>query len=381
MNAMATASAPEPASLQSRALDGPDSTPLLQGVLHLFVAFDWGDEIDLEHARRLVPAEIFNLARRRRTPTSIGYRPSPLRFPCERVALSLPELGEVTALGEATVFDFGAVSVAFHLPFQLSARRMNLLAGWFADSGPLAEAARAALLPLYQRLSPAIQRPVWREDMSEEYVVFHLQPPAPNLQSQAETLSALVRLETGRLSQEEVTEALRLHLSYNPEDLFIADWAAAILYDADCEETLQTIEFANLQLLEFRHIDDRLDASLAEAYRLTIPLRHSWPNFWRIRARPLLELGGLKVEANGLFERTENVLKLVGDQYLARVYRLLATRFHLQEWEESIRRKLEVAEGIYQVVSDQAAGYRTEFLEIVVIGLILIEIILALVRH
>ena len=69
----------------------------------------------------------------------------------------------------------------------------------------------------------------------------------------------------------------------------------------------------------------------------------------------------------GLFERTGNVLKLVGDPYLARVYRLLDTRFHLDTWEKSIQRKLEVAEGVYQVVSDQAAAFRLEFLEIVVV--------------
>ena len=32
----------------------------------------------------------------------------------------------------------------------------------------------------------------------------------------------------------------------------------AVLVDRECDETLQTIEFANLQLLEFRHIDNRL---------------------------------------------------------------------------------------------------------------------------
>ena len=51
---------------------------------------------------------------------------------------------------------------------------------------------------------------------------------------------------------------------------------------------------------------------------------------------------------------------------------------HLETWEENIQRKLEVAEGAYQVLSDQAAGFRTEFLELVVIFLILLEVVLAL---
>jgi uncharacterized Rmd1/YagE family protein len=92
-------------------------------------------------------------------------------------------------------------------------------------------------------------------------------------------------------------------------------------------------------------------------------------------------MGDLKLEASVLFERTGNVLKLVGDQYLARVFQLLVQRFHVEEWRESIQRKLEVAEGTYQVLSDQAAGIRLELLEIVVIILIFIEIVLALTRH
>jgi uncharacterized Rmd1/YagE family protein len=101
-----------------------------------------------------------------------------------------------------------------------------------------------------------------------------------------------------------------------------------------------------------------------------------------MHARPLRVLGELKVDANDLFERTGNVLKLVGDPYLARVYRLLALRFHLEAWEQSIQRKLEVAEGVYQVVSDQSNSLRMEFLEVAVVVLILVEILLSMfARH
>src|SRR5262249_39222442 len=135
--------------------------------------------------------------------------------------------------------------------------------------------------------------------------------------SQADWLASLVRLDLEPLSPEEVTEALRLRISYTADDLFVADWPAAVLIDQDCEETLQVIEFANLQLLEYRNIDRRLDDSLNTAYALIHGLRRSWLPFWHTHARPLRVLGDLKVEATDLFERTGNVLKLVGDQYLA----------------------------------------------------------------
>jgi len=71
-----------------------------------------------------------------------------------------------------------------------------------------------------------------------------------------------------------------------------------------------------------------------------------------------------------------NVLKLLGDQYLARVYRLTAQRFHLNEWDASILRKLETLESIYQKISDQMVSRRMEVLEWIIIILITISIIL-----
>jgi hypothetical protein len=376
----------EPASSDAESDIGAPAQ-IFQGVLHIYVAYDWGEEIDMEKARTLVPAETHDLPRRRRTPSSITYRPPPLRFASPSLVIELKELGTVKPAAEVTVFDFAAVSLAWHVPFQLAADRLTRLAGWLADPAPLLKKARAALQSIHDQLLPAIQNPFWPSDLSEEYFVFQLLPencPSPAatlLQFQEAWLAGLVRLESGPLSTEEVAEAVRVHLSYSPDDLFVADWAAALLIDRDCDETLQAIEFANLQLLEFRHIDNRLDDSLAGAYRWIHPLTRSWLPAWRSAARPLRLLGELKVEANGLFERAGNVLKLVGDQYLARVYRLIAGRFHLENWEQSIQRKLEVAEGVYQVVSDQAASLRAEFLELIVVFLILLEILLALFRH
>ena len=84
---------------------------MLTGTLHILVAFDWGDEIDLGRVRQLVPAQTHALPRRRRTPTSIAYQPPPLQLALPAVPLELPELGAVQAGATATVFDFAAVSI------------------------------------------------------------------------------------------------------------------------------------------------------------------------------------------------------------------------------------------------------------------------------
>jgi hypothetical protein len=357
----------------------------LSGTIHIYVAFDWGEELDLQLAQRLVPAVVHALPRRRRTPTSFAYRPPPLRVSLEPVTLELPEARALQVRAEATVFDFAAVSVALHFPIDLPAAALTRVADWLADPTPIVRTARSVLEPLYRQLLPALKNPHWQDDLSEEYFVFQM-PVADAITSARRQgdldgwLAGLVHLEAGPLSAEEIAEALHLHLSYGHEDLFIPDWGAAVLLDRDCDETLETIEFTNLQLLEYRHIDQRLDDSVATAYRLLHKVTQSWFPIWRTYTRPLRVVGELNVEANDLFERTGNAFKLVGDQYLARVYGLLAKRFHLAEWERGIRSKLGIIEGVYRVLYDQSATYRAEALEVTVIVLIIFEILMAL-RH
>jgi hypothetical protein len=178
-----------------------------------------------------------------------------------------------------------------------------------------------------------------------------------------------------------VAEALKHRIHYTPDDLLVPEWSAAVLIDTQCDETLQTIEFANLQLLEFRHIDDRLDDRLKLAAHMVHPAQLKWTPFWGNVRRRLRELGELRIEAHDLYERTGNALKLVGDQYVARVYQMLALRFHLGEWQRSIERSMEVIEDAYQVLSDESDTNRGEVLEWIVIVLIAFEILMALVRH
>lgn len=361
-----------------------DADLLIDGVLHVFVAFDWGDEINLAQAQQLAPSRAQLLVRRKRTPASIAYRPPPLLFALPPVSVELPELGRISYEGEVTVFDFAAASAAIHIPFKLTAAALSRLAAGLADAEAVVDAARMAAAPLFEQLRPAIKDPCI-QTVAEEYFVIQIKPseglPSPEQLVREEAwLAGLLQLEAAELAPEQIQEALRLRISYGPRDLLVADWQLAVLVDVDCDETLQVIEFANLQLLEFRSLGQRIDDEQTAAYRLIHPLTQTWLPLWRLQDRPIRVLGDLRMEAHAILERTSNGLKLFGDQYLARAYRLVSNRFHLDEWSHSVRESLEVVEGAYKVLSDQASLYRTEIMEIIVIILIASEIIMAFVK-
>src|SRR5258708_10361466 len=97
------------------------------------------------------------------------------------------------------------------------------------------------------------------------------------------------------------------------------------------------------------------------------------------RARgELRRVAQLQVDAAILHERVNNALKLLGDQYLARVYRAAAQRLRLAEWNNGILRKLETIESIYGKMPDHATEIRMEILEWIIIVLIALELLLPL---
>jgi uncharacterized Rmd1/YagE family protein len=90
-------------------------------------------------------------------------------------------------------------------------------------------------------------------------------------------------------------------------------------------------------------------------------------------------VAALQMDAAILYEEINNALKLLGDQFLARLYRAASRRMHLDEWERATLRKLETLESIYGKLADAQAHRRAELLEWIIIALISAEIVFSLV--
>jgi len=350
-----------------------------RGVCYAFFAYDVGRAIDLDEAQRRITAlkERATIRHKRRAPRYFEYRPAPLR---------VTQSGERLAVGawqtesnvDALCFDFGAVSVSYTIPLAGSLDDLLGLSESLYENPTLLADSRRRVEQLLAVVHPAVARSRIA-DFVETYDILQIEAlrapwtPAEVMARDAERLARILRAERVPLAREEVADALAARISFSPDDLSLIDWEAAILFDRDPDDVRDVLEFANVELLEMRFLDQQLDDALDEAYEALG--RRPWR---AIRARSsradLHRIGQLQVDAAILFEGVNNALKLLGEQYLARVYRLVSDRFHLAEWDASILRKLQTLDSIYQKLSDFAVTRRMEILEWIIILLIALEI-------
>jgi len=354
----------------------PDLT-IARGTCHALFAYEVGYAVDLEAAeRRLAAAQRQTVKQRRRAPPYFEYRPAPLRVAWDAAVIQVG--GYRTAPGvELVLYDFGAVSVSYAIPIAGPLDGLPALSGDLWGNEALAGDSVRRVDEVLRALGDAVVRP-GVAPFVEDYAIFEIEAFADHCEAaalwteHAQTVARVLRAETRPLSQQEVADATASRLSFGPSDATLIDTDATLLFDPDGDDVRDVIEFANIQLLEMRYLDGQLDRALDRAYELLSKRRH----FLGARAGPdLRRLGRLQLDAAVLFEQVTNALKLIGEQYLTRVYGLVSRRFHLAEWDASITRKLETLESIYSKTSDEAAARRMEVLEWIIIVLIAVSIL------
>ena len=148
----------------------------------------------------------------------------------------------------------------------------------------------------------------------------------------------------------------------------MVDWSTAIAVGGSADERL-VLEFANAELLELRALDKRLDGDLERASRAL-----SRPRRWVFGRADLRQVAKLQVDSAMLYESVNNAVSLLGDQWLAEVYALIAERYDLDKWQASVAHKLASLESIYEKVADASSVRRSELLELIIIALIALEI-------
>lgn len=312
---------------------------------------------------------------------AIDYDRPPVVEPVEPLVLASGE----RLIGQIKFYDYGVLSIVFERPFVGGWSRLAGLASrWVWDIDFAAEATRIVRDKL-ARAAEAIVKP-YGEWLSEDYLIFHIRdivapdggpcPTIPELiQQHGARIAQVVRGDTGNLAESEINEVLQSRISYYANDLAVIGWNAAFLFDSasGAETSIQLLEYANSQLLEFRHYDDLLTEELERVYLLLDKGTGIFAR-WRL-ARSATRLHTVLLDVDELTEHADNAIKFLSDMFAARFYKLAAQKVGVPDYKQLVTQKVRTAEELYRFMVDQFNQSRAFFLELTVVVILVIELV------
>ena len=353
----------------------PGASPL-SGFVLVLIQFDVCEELRLDLLQRAVSARTVQIPNMKHSaPAYVRYQRPPVVEPLEALLLESGERLE----GEIKYYDYGVVSVIYQLPFSGSWDSLVKIASRWIWDVDFASHAEPVIRRKLERFSTAMVKPYPRW-LSEDYFIFHVRelegsPTAVEVvRDHRLEIAQVVRGDRLTLSEGECTEVLHSQISYYSQDLAVIGWNAAFLYDssAGAETAIQLIEYANSQLLEFRHYDELLTGILDSVYDLLGQKRGMWAR-WRL-ARSASSLHTVLLDVAELTEHADNAIKFLSDMFAARLYRLAAAKVGVPDYKNLVGQKLKTAEDLYHYMVDQFNQSRAFFLEATVVLILLIEL-------
>jgi hypothetical protein len=284
-------------------------------------------------------------------------------------------------------FDYGVVSVELELPFTADFDRMVRLSSRWTSATEIETCTANLVKERVERFKAVrgIFVQPYPAFLSEEYYVVRLNQAldddghprsAANLLSNfGDGIAQIVRGEHQTLAPSERNEALQSSMSYYPNDLLVVGWVAALVYDAydGAASTIQLLEYANTQLLEFRHYDEVLSHVLDTAYQL-LEHRGGLLRNWKM-ARQAERLNTIRLDITELTERTDNSIKFLSDMFYARAYKMAARRVGVTDYRNLVEEKLRTAGELYQFMVNEFHQARAFILELMVVAILVIELV------
>ncbi len=357
----------------------PASGPApLRGSVLVLIQFDVCEEIRLDELRKIFGARTAAASFKHTAPGYVRYQRPPVEENLEPLILESGERLE----GQIKYYDYGVVSLVFELPFSGGWETLiQLSCRWTSDTNFETLASRIVKQKL-ERAAPALVKPYSGEWLQEDYFIFHVREiegaPSANdlLASAGDQVAQVVRGETATLSDGERQEILQSRISYYPNDLAVIGWNAAFIYDNDAgaETAIQLLQYANSQLLEFRHYDELMTKELENVYDFLETGGTKWWSRWRT-ARAASKLHTVLLDVNELTERADNAIKFLSDMFSARLYKLCAAKVGVPDYKDLVKEKLQTAEDLYRFMVEQFNQSRAFVLELMVVVILIIELV------
>jgi hypothetical protein len=359
-----------------------DSLVIERGIFHAYFIYDVADTVDLAK----LSATGQNGFEKAQLDVSTVASPSYIQFETPPLAAKLPNVTVDGHEAEARLklYDYGTLSIRISFPFSGTWNKFAELTRKLRQSVELWSCANRLSASASELIAIALNKP--HKPLLEEYFVFEVNSfksavtASQLLEHHKRDLSGLLLAESRPLTVGEQEEAVRMYFSYFETDLAVVEWDSAFVLDTrDGAEAVESIlEFANTQLVELRTYDAVLDDELDQIYKWDVArIKQHWFFGRKAAAQRTEKLRSLLVDIRELSDRGNNSLKIIGDAFYARLYRGIASRLGLSDWQHQLESKLDSVGEVYRFATDQAQHARSEFLEIIVILLIAMEIVLA----
>lgn len=348
----------------------------LKGSVLAIILHDVCEEIRLDELREMLGARRVETSFKHATPEHVRFEKPPVVEQLEPVILPSGE----KLIPQIKYYDYGVVSVLLELQFETDWDGLVELAARWVPNAELERQAQQIIRGRLEKIAPAIERP-YADWLSEDYYIFLLSdvPGSPSghdlVCEHAPQIAQILRGEQTPLACSITDDAVQSSVFYYPRDLVTVGWNAALVYDtpAGAATAVQILEYANSQLLEFRHYDEWLTRELDAVYRSLKRPASLWRR-WRMRSEAL-RLNGITVEITELAERSETAIKFVSDMYSARMYRLAAAKVGVPEYKSLVNEKLHTAENLYRFLIEEFHQSRGFVLEVMVVIILVIELV------
>lgn len=349
----------------------------LRGSIVVTVMYDVADEIDLAQLRTLIAGTQSRPSFKHAAPEYVRFERPPVTEDIQSIAIPAGDRFEATL----QYYDYGVISVRMRSRFAGSWSQLEQLAASWISGTSFEELSKRIVAEKMAAIRPAMVRP-YEHWLNEDYYIFHLHSicgistAAELLAQHSPEIGQIVRGESIQLADIEYQEILQDHISYYPNDLLVAGWNAAFIFDteAGAEPTIRLLEYANSQLLQFRHYDEMLTRELEQVYRFLGRRRRKGSlSGWRMGSAGA-RLRAMLLEVTELTERTNNALKFVGDMFSARLYKMAAAKIGVNDYQQLVQEKLRTADELYDFMIEQFHQTRAFLLEFIVVLILVIEL-------